>query len=710
MRRSMQPFEPLCPLYSMCKNFLHGVASFALLCLPHSVMAQDASSPNMLGALGLNTTPSARMDKAGTVRAGISTLDPYLHGFIGIQLAKPLSITLRQSALTSGLNDDPDALFPSVDFKIRLVTETAHRPELSLGLQSAIGHKRMAGEYLVASKRYKNFDFSAGMGWGRYANTNTLSNPLRKLHRHFSNDRDPDSEMPNEVRDWFSGKSIGFFGGVEYFLPYDGLSLKLDYGSDDYSAEHDALNGKTQPWGLGLAYTKNWGGGNIGIQGSDKIMARLHVQTRMDLWPFHTGKHFPTDRPFYKQRPYSLNIPAISEHAAQDRIALQDIQQKKLDLSAILQLSPDKLSPAQIGRSMRIMAQSAGKDIETLSITPTMMNLRGTQITLMRSDLEKALNGHRSSPPEIWKNAVFSSRESRSPSFRSSLKQSDLAYYSLVLDHQFSLSEEDSGTLHRTGLIAGYTQPKFLGFLTYGTSFRLNLEDNLKRIAEIRPPSPVPVRSDIADFSENALALQTSYVGFTHSFTPEIHMSLLGGYLEEMYAGAGGEILYRPFGSRLALGAQLWQVVKRDSQSPLHAGLTEATTMTGQIEGWYDIPAYDATLNVRAGRFLAGDVGIGIGLEKSFGNGAKLSGETVMSNYSDPDLFGGYTHAYHRLSLSLPLGSFKYLPEGTRLDVTAAPFGRDTAQSLSPPIRLYDLTESLTLPHLAQHWATILDK
>lgn len=697
-------------LYPMCKKFLHSVASISLLCLSQNAVAQDLSSPNMLGALGLNTTPSARMDKAGTVHAGISTLDPYLHGFIGIQLAKPLSITLRQSALTSGLRDDPDALYPSVDFKIRLITENAHRPELSLGLQSAIGHKRMAGEYLVASKRYNNFDFSAGLGWGRYAGTNTLSNPLKKLNGHFSNARDPDSEMPNEVRNWFSGRNIGFFGGVEYFLPYDGFSLKLDYGSDDYGMEHSALDGKkTRPWGLGLSYTKPWGGGSIGLQGGNKIMARLHLQTGLDLWPLHDGKPFRTDRPFYKHRPYSLNIPAIEEQSLHDSLTLHDIRQSGIDLSAAFQLLPYKSSPLQIGRSMRTMAQNGGKDIETLSITPTIMNLRGAKITLMRSDFEKALNGHRSSPPEMWNNAVFSNRKSNSPSLVSIFKQPELAYYSLVLDHQFSLSEEDSGTLHRTGLITGFSQPRFFGVLTYGTSFRLNLEDNLQRIGEIRPPSPIPVRSDIADFSEDPLTLQTSYVGFTHSFTPDIHMSLLGGYLEEMYAGAGGEILYRPFGSRLAIGAQLWQVAKRNSQSPLHLGLTEAATLTGQVEGWYDIPAYDATLNIRAGRFLAGDVGIGIGLEKSFGNGAKLIGETIMSNYSDPDLFGGYTHAYHRIALSLPLGSFKYLPEGTRVNITAAPFGRDTAQSLTPPVRLYDLTDGFTLPHLAQHWSDILD-
>ena len=209
-------------------------------------------SPALTGFLGLNTVPSARMDKVGTVRMGASTLDPYMHGYIGIQIAEPLHINVRQTAEVSNLTENPKALYPGVDLKLRLIKETATRPEISLGLQAAFGHKRMAGEYIALSKRYNNFDFTTGLGWGRFGSAGHLNNPFKSLSSHFEHDRNPDSDLPNTPNDWFTGDKIGIFAGVEYFLPYDGLSLKLDYGADRYTAEKSNFNYKAPaPWGIG---------------------------------------------------------------------------------------------------------------------------------------------------------------------------------------------------------------------------------------------------------------------------------------------------------------------------------------------------------------------------------------------------------------------------------------------------------------------------
>lgn len=95
--------------------------------IPHARADNLPTSTNITGQIGLNTVPSARMDKSGTVRAGISTLDPYAHSWLGFQLADPLSITVRQSAEVSKVNDDADRLYPGVDFKLRLLTESRSR-------------------------------------------------------------------------------------------------------------------------------------------------------------------------------------------------------------------------------------------------------------------------------------------------------------------------------------------------------------------------------------------------------------------------------------------------------------------------------------------------------------------------------------------------------------------------------------------------------
>ena len=216
------------------------------------------------------------------------------------------------------------------------------------------------------------------------------------------------------------------------------------------------------------------------------------------------------------------------------------------------------------------------------------------------------------------------------------------------------------------------------------------------------------MRSNVDVFAERGLAIDESYIALTHSFKTDLHFSLISGYLEEMYAGIGGEILYRPFESRLALGAESWLAFKRDPYAPLNLGLNGDHLLTGHVNAWYDVPKMDFTLKARAGRYLAEDVGLTLGLEKNFDNGAKLEGFTTITDQGDFDAFGGITHAYNGVRLTLPLGGFKYMPDGSEVRLRAEPFGRDAGQALENPLPLYELTEPFSYRHLAQHWADIL--
>ena len=218
-------------------------------------------STNLMGTLGLNTIPSARMDNKGTARIGVSTTDPYLHSFIGFQLAEPLYVNIRQSAEISGLNDSARRLYPGIDFKLRLMEETHRRPEISFGINSAFGHKRFSSEYFVFSKRINNFDLTGGLAWGQLAGKGHIKNPFHAFSSHFEQDRDYTSNISQNYNDWFTGKKIGFFGGVEYFTPLKGLSLKADWNAQDYSTENQTITNfkSPDPWSISLNYKPKTG-------------------------------------------------------------------------------------------------------------------------------------------------------------------------------------------------------------------------------------------------------------------------------------------------------------------------------------------------------------------------------------------------------------------------------------------------------------------
>jgi len=691
---------------------------FALaLCVCAAIAVADGGpSSNIYGALGLNTVPSARMDPAGTIRAGTSSLDPYIHGFIGFQVMEPLSVTLRQTAQASGINDDPDRFYPGLDLKLRLKEESRYAPQIALGLQSAFGHRKMASEYIAFSKRWHGFDFTGGAAWGRMGGKGHLSNPFKKLSGHFDSDRDGDSEKSSSPTDWFTGEKIGFFGGVEYFTDIKGLSFKADWNADRYEGER-ALPGFDAPesWSAGLNYTPwDWGSLSAGIVGTDRIFARLSFQENMARWAGRSAPdsdpvplHFPRRE---KGDPVRLENPSKDES-----VRLSHAREEEGEASAHLHLSPFHASGRQVGRGARHLANHSGKGVERLTLTPRVLSLRGPSIHLSRRDMEAALAHNNGSPEETWQDTAFSDVAAKTdPLFKNGFKgfvdrvARGIHNTRFILDTQTSVMEEEAGALYRTSLIAEDTMQLPFGF-ALGAGTRINIASNLDNLAPYRGISAKPVRSDVAAFASNAVTAERAYLSWLHSINSDFHLALTAGLLEEMFAGQGGEILYRPFGKTFAVGAEGWEVYKRDPASDLAMDFSEDGTFTGHLNFYYEPPLTDLTFHIKAGRFLGGDNGVGGEVRNRFDNGATLSGFLTATNGSDPDAFGGDLGLYGGMRLTLPLGNIPYVPQGTLARVETAPLARDSGQTLQPPLPLYDMTDPFSYRALNRSWGEILE-
>ena len=688
------------------------------------VYAQDRAvvySPYLAGSLGLNLVPNARMDEVGTVRLNTSTLDPYVNVSLGVQVIDPLHVSVRQTAEVSNIIEDPIRLYPGIDLKLRLLNESRLSPEIAVGLQSALGHKRTAGEFLAASKRYKNFDFTGGLGWGRFGSAGHFSNPLKVLSNgHFGGRRVLDGESPNDVSDWFTGDDVGLFGGVEYFTPVKGLSIKLDYGADRFIAEQAAIDGfdEPAPWSAGLSYSFDGavqGSAGIAVQGTDKISARLSLASNIGRWPDITAglkSHTPL-RAFRT----GLAVPGeIETAAAADGTLLYDASTTTHSARANLALQPGTPTPYQIGRAAVHMANHGGTNIEELSLTPTIMGLRGRNVTVMRRDLEQAHLRDQSSSSEIWRRARFAPDPAPVPRpfYQKQKRQAETLlgsqFLHFNLDQQISLSEEDNGVLSRTSFVTGLRKVRFFGLLDQSAALRFNLHDNLDQLNDLRSQAFFPVRSDVDEFADNFVGLDQLNSSFSHSLTPDLHFISSVGYLEEFYAGLGGEILYRPFDKRYAVGAELWQSFRRDPNSLLNLNLNGDHILSGHVNGWYHLPRYDATVRASVGRYLAGDVGGDVTLTKNFKNGSKIEGFVTLTDQADLDPLGDINAAYSGVRLQVPLGGFPYILQNSTANVIFEPLGRDTGQRIRKPHALYETTSAFSKDHMAQHWDRILDK
>ncbi len=689
------------------KNLCLAVIFFLLFFPCHAIAGKNAT-PFFMGTLGLNTVPTARMDETGTIRGSVSTLSPYGHINLGMQIAKPLFVSLRQTTETSNIKNSVGRLYPGLDIKLRLLQEGRYAPEIALGLQSALGHKRMAAEYLVFSKRYHDLDFTGGMAWGRLGSAAHIKNPLKTLHSRFGKRRPLDGEKPNNISNWFTGEDIGFFAGIEYFTKIEDLSLKADFGADRYKAEKAALNFDVpDPWSIGLNYAHNdWTDVNIALVGAEKLMATLSLKSPLRNWP-GLQKQKTKPLPF---RHYRTGLPApsqITSSASRDNILLRNTGHDTQAAWTTMEVRPDSSLPQQLGRAARHMANHSGETIEKLSITPARFGLHGPDIHLMRRDIEQAIAKNQGSPQEIWQNAEFQTPTSGEQVHKEILSQT-AQYFHFVLDQQFSLSEEDEGVLYRTALLTE-GRKQITRRLMGGAGIRLNVEDNLYKLDTLRPRSTNPVRNNVGEFTTRRVSIDKSYLSWTTSLRPDLHMAVTGGVLEEMYNGIGGEILFRPFGKTFAFGAEAWQVVKRDPQTTLNLGNTGDQTLTGHLNAWYEVPGTDMTLHGRVGRYLAEDIGGTFSLQKRFANGTSMEAFVTATDNSEPDIFGSTTQLYSGLQLRLPIGNVKYVPDGSALRIKAVPFGRDAGQSLEKPVSLYELSEPLSYRHLGEYWTTLLD-
>ena len=359
-----------------------------------------------------------------------------------------------------------------------------------------------------------------------------------------------------------------------------------------------------------------------------------------------------------------------------------------------LHLQPFSNAPQQIGQAAKEIYTN-NPQAQSLQFQLISHGLRGPNLRLMTADFRRAGN-HEGSPQEIWRNAEFTLEGQEA-------EETTLwpmrPYLWLIQDNQLSF-DDDHGLLARSSLIAEARAPEILNLLTLGAAFRLNIADNLHRIDA--PRAPLPVRSDVEEFADRTIGLERLYATSFHSLSPEWHTALSAGYLEEMVAGVGGEIIYRPFKSRLAVGAELWQTFRRDPETTLNLGLNGDHVLTGHLNAWYDWPEPDITLHLQAGRYLAEDIGLTAALEKDFVNGAKLKGFITLTDAEEDRMTQG-------ISLSLPLGGLPYVPDGSEFRLRAEPFARDIGQTVDKPVSLYELSEPFTLGHMARYWEKIVE-
>jgi hypothetical protein len=365
-----------------------------------------------------------------------------------------------------------------------------------------------------------------------------------------------------------------------------------------------------------------------------------------------------------------------------------------------------------VGRAARVVANHVPDSVELIEIVTMNHGLEVARVTVVRRDLENAALA-RGSAEEIFANAEIETPHAGLPPFGTvpdDAITNPARYPTFSWSLRPALRESIGGpegfVLYQIYLSLTARAELYRG-LTVSAGVGKNITNNFDQIRQ-RSDSVLPhVRSDIASYLQegddgNITQLQVDYL-----FQPfrNWYTRLSAGIFEEMFAGVGAEVLYRPYGSRLAIGADINHVRQRDFDQRFDFLDYEVTT--GHLNVYYNLPYMNLLAEVHAGRFLAGDWGSQFVLSRQFETGVRIGAWATFTNVSAEDFGEGSFDKGFFVTIPFEL----FLPQSTRRGTAFAfrPLTRDGGQMLAIGPKLYGVVNEGSPNNVIDNWHRFLD-
>ncbi|MGR3433958.1 MAG: YjbH domain-containing protein [Shimia sp.] len=672
-------------------------------------------SINLYGVPGLVDMPTAEVQPDTEFWLSAGGFGAVQRLSLNYQLTPRLSATFRYMIFE---DLRPGILITNYDraFDVRylLLRERRHLPSVLLGLQDFAGTGIQSAEYLVASKTLSpRLRVTAGLGWGRLAGRGTLGAPLGPRNDDRAN---PGGQF--EPGRWFTGE-VAPFGGLEWRAT-DRLTLKAEYSSDVY--EREAGRSGTfvlrSPVNLGAEY--QWGPrtrlGLYALHGSE-----LGFQVTMALNPRRGGAPltFPAPPPL-DRRPPRAAAPDLwttdwrADPAATDQVrtrlvaalAAEGLDAMALDLAPGGQVARLRFETGRfrsranaVGRAARAMAAVLPPSVEVFEITPTDGGLAQATVTLRRTDLER-FEARPDQAEALRAAAVLSAPRPLAPGSR---VEKALPRFRFSLGPAVTTSLFDpNDPLRYALLIRARGRAQLAPGLTLSGIVDKRLTGTIQdaRISNSNLPA---VRTSFPFYSRTDAPVVTELtLGYARHLGGDVYGRVTAGYLERMFGGVSAELLWKPVDSRLALGVEVNRARQRAFDGRF--GFQPYEVTTGHVSAYYDFGGgYLGQLDV--GRYLAGDDGATIALDRTFANGWSVGAFATFTNVSARDFGEGSFDKGVRFTI--PVSWITGQPTQARLHRTVRPIQRDGGARLRVSDRLYDRIDPAHGRILDAEWGRI---
>jgi len=645
------------------------------------------------------------VERDGTFSLGYSYDQPYGELWATITALPDLQLTGRYVSMTGikafaagdGTTDygrNKDKVF---DSKLQFLAESGLRPAVAIGVTDFLGTQLFKGHYLVVSKTFgpsKNIEVSIGHGW-------------RRPEGVFAAGRWAPSVMPN----------------VALVAEYDANNYQKDYRA----AETDARN---RHKGLALAVEYRWGwlGAQI-ARHRDHFSANAYVTIPLSEREFLPKLKEPIT---FQQK----DAPARASLADWQRdvrpgaalvqaLAKQDFKNIRVELDAAvlnLTLTNNRISNLgrAIGRASRTALAFAPAGTRSFVITYTkneqpvatyeFMNLyvlsdylgglvdrdRFLQTVVVRAATPDDRIDKIDQPAllagldEDVRMGVDVGHDGNMVQVRSEDREANRFRIAPKLGLFFN---DPSGALrYEVNAAANYDRRLGVG-LYLNSAVSANIIETISGVTQESNSLLPHVRTDIAEYKRGS-RIKLNKLMINQYAMPAEHLygRLSAGFYEEMYLGAGGQLLYVPKDSRWAVGLSVDALQQRGFKGLFDARDYHTVTALGALH--YRLPA-DMTVTARAGRFLAKDSGVRLEFKRRFFSGMEIGAWYTKTNGKDTTNPGSPTNPYNDkgVFVSLSLNTMLLADTQATANMALSPWTRDVGQMVASPGDLYDMIE-----------------
>jgi membrane-associated phospholipid phosphatase len=649
--------------------------------------------------------PSARVEPDGTFSAGYSYDQPYGELWATSTILPFAQVTGRYVSMsgitafaaadgTSNYGRNKDKVF---DVKFELLSESAWRPAVALGATDVLGTQLFKGQYLVATKRFgvaQNVEISVGAG-------------SKRPDGLFAGARWSPQAVPN----------------VALVAEYDAN----DYQKDYYATSTGAANRRKGP-AVGVEYRWGWLGAQVARQ-RDHFSANVHVTIPLSEREFLPKLREPK---LFEQK----DAPPRASMADWQRdgrpgaalvqaLAQQDFKNIRVELDAgVLKLSLTNNRISNLGRAIGRASRTA------LAFAPA--GTRSFQITYTRNEqpvatyeflslyvLSDYLGGvvdrDRFLQTVLVRAATPADRvdEIGQPAMLADLKD-DVAV-GIDVGHDGNMvqvrSEDREANRFRIAPKLGLFFNDPSGALRYeldaaanydrrlGTGLYLNgaltasLIETISGVTQESNSLLPHVRTDIAEYKRGS-RFKVNKLMLNQYAMPAEHWygRLSAGLYEEMYRGAGGQLLYVPKDSRWAADLSIDALQQRGFKGLFDGRDYRTVTALGAVH--YRLPA-DVTVTARAGRFLARDNGVRVEFKRRFFSGMEIGAWYTKTSGKDTTTPGTVDNPYNDkgVFVTLSLNSMLLSDTQATANIALSPWTRDVGQMVASPGDLYEMIE-----------------